>query len=404
MLVLYALREAFQSLTTHIYRTLSMGFGVLWAIFILVLLLGVGNGFHNGISNAFAKYGAKTMIIWGGSTAGTHYPIPTAMATNLSEPFGAIQHVSPMLGYNSLVKYATKKVNAWIWGCDPCYALLAQLPMQEGRFFTARDAVAVQPICVIGINIKEKLFGTASAIGQYIFLGDMGLQVVGVLDALDASLYNEPNAIWLTNGLFKHIYPKHSHYVDSIRLTLVPTAHEEVMEAQFRSYFARHLNFDAQDPKRLCVFSIAKHADKFHRFFKNIATFNAIIGICLLVTGMVGISNMMLVTVQERTQEMAIRRVLGSRSIEIVAIILCEAVMVTLVAGMIGFTVSFSLMQLLNKLVVPLCKAYYLSTLTCSSGAIFGGLGLLTLSSCLAGIVPAVRAVKIKPVQALGST
>ncbi|CAH2559862.1 ABC transporter permease [Cardinium endosymbiont of Oedothorax gibbosus] len=402
MLVLYALREAYQNLKTHASRTLAMSFGVLWAIFVLVLLLGIGNGFHNGVSEAFAKYGAKTMIIWGGRSAGGHHPIPLGMAANLSDPFSAIQHVSPILRHNSPVRYATKKVTVSILGCDPCYALLTHLPIQEGRFFTARDKVAVNNICVVGINIKEKLFGEASAIGQYIFLGDSGLQVVGVLDR-DVNFYNEPNAILLTNGLFKQLFPKRSDYVDSIRLTLLPTVREEVVEAQFRSYFARHLNFDVKDTKGLGLFSLAKHAAQFDNFFKNISIFNTIIGICLLITGMVGISNMMLVTIQERIQEMAIRKVLGSRSIEIVAMILCEVAIVTLVAGIIGFTAGFSLMQLLNTWVVPLCKAYHLSNLTCPPSFIFGGMGLIALTSCLAGIIPAIRAVHIKPVEALGS-
>ncbi|MGI2299468.1 ABC transporter permease [Candidatus Cardinium hertigii] len=399
-MLLYALREAAQSLNTHRSRTFSMGFGIWWAIFILVLILGVGNGFHHGVSNAFAKYGTKKMVIWGGSTAGNHHPIPTTMVGNLAKAFPSIQHLSPMLGCNSPVKYAFQKVDTQIWGCDPSYALLTHLPIQEGRFFTLRDAVAVHNICVIGINIKEKLFGAASAIGKYIFLGDMGLQVVGVLDAFNG-MYNESNALLLTNSLFKQVFPKYSDHVNSIRLTLVPTAREEVVASQFRSYFGRHLHFDVQNTKGLGLFSLTKHANKFHRFFNNLAIFNAIIGICLLLTGMVGISNMMLVTVQERTQELAIRRVLGSRSTEIVLMILWETVMVTFVAGMIGFTASFSLMQLLNQWVVPLCQTYYLSTLTCSPESIFVGLGFITLSSSLAAIVPAIRAVKIKPIEAL---
>ncbi|TSJ80594.1 MAG: ABC transporter permease [Candidatus Cardinium sp.] len=402
MLILYALREAYQSLKTHMYRALAMGFGVSWAIFVLVLLLGIGNGFHNGISQAFAKYGVKTMIIWGGKSAGSNHPIPLEMAANLSKPFGTIQHASPILWHDSPVRYGTKQVAVWALGCDPCYASLANLSMQEGRFFTPRDQVALHHVCVMGICIKKKLFGAASAIGQYIFLGDTALQVVGVLDPLDTSLYSEAHAILLTDGLFKKIFSKHSHYTGAIRLTLVPTAREEVVETQFRTYFARHLNFDVKDTKALGLFSIAKHADKFNRFFKNISIFNTIIGIFLLIIGIVGISNMMLVTIQERRQEIAIRKVLGGRSIEIVAMILSEVVIVTLIAGIIGFAAGCALMQLLNKWVVPLCKAYYLSTLTCPPSFVLGGLGLTALTSCLAGMLPTIRAVRIKPVEALG--
>lgn len=403
MSILDPFREACQSLKIHTARTFSMGFGVLWAIFMLVLLVAFGNGVHNGVAQAFAKYGTKTMILWQGTSGGSHHPIPLAMATNLSEPFHAIQYVSPILWHSSHVSYATKKINASILGCDPCYLLLANLSLQEGRFFTPRDAVAADDLCVIGIAVKERLFGAASAIGKYIFLEGIGLKVVGVLDPLDASLYHESDAILLTNSLFKKIFPQRSNYVSAIRLTLLPDACPAVAETQFRAYFARHLNFDAKNPQALSLFSIAKHAAKFDAFFRNIFIFNAILGVCLLITGIVAMSNMMLVTIQERKQEMAIRRVLGSRSIEIVAMILAEVVMVTLVAGMVGFVAGFGLIQLLNKWLVPLCKDYYLATLTCPPSFILTGLGLIALASCLAGILPAIRAVNIKPVEALGS-
>ncbi|WP_419241795.1 ABC transporter permease [Cardinium endosymbiont of Nabis limbatus] len=403
MRIVHAFREAYQSLKTHMYRTLSMGFGVSWAIFVLVLLLGISNGFRNGVAESFAKYGVKTMIIWGGSSAGKHCAIPLEMASNLSQPFHAIQYISPMLGRNSPVKYATNQVAASVLGCDACYPVLANLSIQEGRFFTPRDAAVGNKVCVMGISVKEKLFGAASPIGQYIFLKGVGLQVVGVLDPLDASLYGEDNRILITNSLFKTLFPKCSHEVGSIRLTLVPTARAEMVEAQLRGYLARHLNVDVNDRQAIHLWSMAKHTDKFDKFFKNIAIFNAIIGICLLITGIVAISNMMLVAIQERRQEIAIRKVLGGRSIEIVAMILAEVVMVTLVAGIIGFIVGFALMQLLNRWVVPLCKAYYLSPLTCPPSFIFGGLGLIALTSCLAGMLPAIRALRIKPVEALGS-
>ncbi|AXI24233.1 FtsX-like permease family protein [Cardinium endosymbiont of Sogatella furcifera] len=403
MCVLHALKEAYQRLTTYTTQTLSMGFGLLWAVFIWMLLLAVGNGFHNGVSEVFAKYGAKTITIRGGSSAGVHHAIPAAMAVNLSQSFHTIQHSSPILQCKHPVRYATQKVTAPILGCAPCYALLAHLPIQEGRFFTPRDAGVGNNICILGINMKEKLFGHASALGQYIFLGDIGLQVVGVLDTLEASLYGESNAILLPHSLCKALFPQRSHYVDAIRLTLVPTAREAVVEKQLRAYFARHLHFDVNDTQALELFSITKHADKFHKLFNNIAIFNTIIGICLLITGMVGMGNMMLVTIQERRNEMAIRNVLGSRSIDIMAMIVCEVVMVTLVAGIIGFGAGFTLIQLFNKWVVPLCKTYYLSTLTFPLEYMLGGLGLIIATSCLAGMLPAMRAVQIKPIEALGN-
>lgn len=401
----YPLREACQSLSTHKSRTLSMGFGVLWGIFVLVLLLGTGNGFHNGISEVFKKFGEKTMVIWAGQSAGRMNHITTALASNFPEKFSLVQQSSPLFLHYSKVIYQDKVAQRGrIMGLDRCYASIANVPIQAGRFFTTHDEEEATNLCILGLKIKKSLFGEAPAVGKYVLLDGICLQVVGVLDELDVTLNDESNAVLVTNSFLKRLLPDARCYVDWINLTLMPGADENLAEAQFRAYFSRHLNFDVKDEKAMHVFSMAKHAAKFHNLFKNIATFVWIIGVCFLITGIVGIANMMLVTIQERTQEIAIRKVLGGRSVEIVAMILWEVAIVTFVAGIVGFTAGFSLIQLINKWIVPLYnKKYYLSQLTCPPEYILGGLGLIFLSSCVAGIVPAIKAVKIKPVEALGS-
>jgi putative ABC transport system permease protein len=276
------------------------------------------------------------------------------------------------------------------------------LSIQEGRFFTAHDEAEASDICIIGLKLKEQLFGKEKAIGKYILLGSKGLQVVGVLDQTNDLVLSRNSDLLVTNSFFKKIFPRESRYVWLIRLTLRPTANIELTEAQCRSYFSRHLNFDINDKKSLFICSVARHANEWHNFFKNVATFNWIIGVCFLLTGIVGISNMMLVTIYERIEEIAIRRVLGARTVEIGTMILWEIALVTFIAGIIGFAAGFVLLQLLNNAVVPLIKSYYLSKLTCPSEFIMGGLGFIFLASCLASIVPIIRAVKIKPVQALG--
>lgn len=403
MLVLYAFREAWQSLIFHRSRTLSMGFGLFWAVFIFALLVGIANGFHNGVSESFEKYGTKTILIYPSNRGATNYPIPQEMVSKLKKSFKTIQQISSISIYTMPVNYETKNYIIPVLGCPPAYALLAYLPLAAGRFFTPRDEIAGHSICVLGTHIKEKLFGKASAIGKYIFLGNMGLQVVGVLDVLDIGIYGESDAILVSNTLFSKLFPKRSHYITSIRMNLEPSASEETVAKQLDSYFARHLRFDVKDEKKIFIFSIAKYAAKFHRFFKNIFIFNAIIGICLLITGMVTVSSMMLISIHERRQELAIRKVLSNRSVEIVAMVLSEVIIVTLLASIIGFLTSYTLIQSLNKFIVPLSRAYYLSTLTYPPIFIGGGYICLLLGSSLAAIIPAIKALRIKPIQALGT-
>ncbi|AWN82264.1 ABC transporter permease [Candidatus Cardinium hertigii] len=402
---LHAFKEAYQSIRTHKTRTLSMGFGVSLAIFILQLLLTVGNSLHTGITQIFAKYGEKTMWIYRGSKNGIPILIPTELVVPFSKQFKIIHHITPQWFHyasNKKATYANKTTTPWLTGVDPTYATLANIELQAGRFITARDITAAADICVLGADIKKDLFGATAAIGKLILLGNKSLQVVGVLE--DAShLKMISDCIVLGSSLFKKLQLRARDYVTSIRLTLMPTAHAVAAEKQFRSYFARQLHFNPTDKKAIGIFSMEQHAAKFHRFFQNLSTANWIIGILFLITGIVSLSNMMLVTIHERTKEIAIRRVLGSSITAIIAMVTWEVLLVTMLAGALGSISSFALIQLLNKWVIPAYKDYYFTNLTCSFEIMLSCLGLLCLTSSLTTVAPVIRAIRIKPVTALNN-
>ncbi|MDD9139760.1 MAG: ABC transporter permease [Candidatus Cardinium sp.] len=402
---LHAFKEAYQSVRTHKTRTLSMGFGVSLAIFMLQLSLAVGHSLHKGVSQAFAKYGEKSMWIY---VYGKGIPIPTELVASLAKQFKAIRHISSTEWHwspNEKVTYSNKTISSpFFLATDPIFATQYSMELQEGRFITTRDIATIADTCVVGATIKKALFGETAAVGKSIIWGSKCLKVVGVIeDTLHLSWLS--NRILLGNSLYKSLYPENPRY-STIRLTLMPTAHSAVAEKQFRFYLARQLNVDPNDTKAIRIFSLEKHAARFHRFFKNLSIASWIMGILLLVTGIVNLSNMMLVTIQERTKEIAIRRVLGSSVTAIIALIAWEVLLVTMVAGVLGGLSNFALMQLLNKWVIPLCihKGYFLfTTLTCSFEMMLSCLGLLYLTSTLTSIAPIIRAIRIKPATALNS-
>ncbi len=404
MLVLYALKEAYQTVVMHRARTLSMGFGVGWALFILIVLLGIGNGFRDGVQNEFAKYGQKTMFFWSSRTEEGYHPIPTELTHCLSQKIEGIDQYTPFnVSWDAAIRYEAHTEASTIFAIDACFASLANLSIKEGRFFTAHDEATANNVCVLGIKLKEKLFGDASAIGQYVFANDTGLRVVGILDALTSHMHGEEDRLLVTNSFYRRWLLPHSQYISQVRLTLFPETDDQRVEKQLRSYFARHLNLDPNNERLFRILNINTHAKAFQKLFHNTAIFIWLIGICFLITGAVGTTNMMLVTIQERTQEFAIRRVLGARSREIVCMILGEVTIVTLCAGIIGYVAGFSCLHLLNTWVVPLGKSYCLAALTCPADFIVKGLGAICVTSCLAGILPAYRALKIKPVEALNN-
>ncbi|MBX9889751.1 MAG: ABC transporter permease, partial [Amoebophilaceae bacterium] len=169
MFFFYTLREALQSLYTHKSRVLSMGFGVLWAIFILILLVSTGDSLHRGVTCAFEKYGEKTIILW------SNQGIPIPMTENLNAKFDHIKQVSPMLMRNRVgALYGSHKETIQLFAVDACYASLANMRVKEGRFFSTRDEKAAQNLCILGARIKERLFRQTAALGKYVCIDGVG--------------------------------------------------------------------------------------------------------------------------------------------------------------------------------------------------------------------------------------
>ena len=398
MFFFYTLKEALQSLYTHKSRVLSMGFGVLWAIFILTLLLATGDSLHRGVTCSFEQYGEKTIILW------SNQGIPLPMTEKLNTKFDHIKQVSPMLMRNQVgAHYESNKEIVKLFGVDACYASLANMRVKEGRFFSTRDETTAQNLCLLGARIKEKLFRQTTALGKYVCIDGVGMRVIGILDDLGNNMQGEQDYVWVTNSFAKKAFLQQGLFVSAIRFTLVPTADDKAVEQQLRSYFLRHLP-NAHDKQTLGLFNMAAYAHKFHVFFKNLTIGSWIIGICFLITGIVGITNMMLVMVQDRRQELSIRRILGARSREIIAMILWEAVIVTFLAGLLGLLGGYTLLHLLNKYIVPLLKNYYMTPLSCSFRFILRGFGFILLSSGAAAIYPVVRALKIRPIEGLNDS
>lgn len=403
MLFFYALKEAHQTLATHGRRTACMAFGMGWVLFVWIALIGIGNGFQDGVRNAFAKYGEKTLIMWTDwNEAGEYRPIPTELTQDLDQKIQGVHRYTPMHWHlGTTVRYAAQTERTSILAVDACFASLAHTSIQTGRFFTERDADSASNVCVLGVRLKEKLFGRATALGKRVFTKGIGLQVIGILDVLPSNLHGEEDFLLVTHNWSRRYLPAQSRYVDQVRLTLLPEADDQRVEKQLRSYFARHLNLDPTNERFLRIWNITTHANNFRKLFRNTAIFTWIVGICFSIAGAMGTVNALLATIQTRTQEFAVRKVLGARTREIAWLILAEVFLLSLCAGSVGCIAGFSCLHLLNSWIVPLGERYFLAALSCPVACAFQGIGTIFLANGLATILPVYRALKIKPVEAL---
>ena len=346
------------------------------------------------------------MVLWGGQrAAGDAVLFSTPLLHKVQHSIAGIQHITPVdRGYQPfLLRYMGEAYNqATVQGVGVSYAQISQLVLKRGRFFNHRDEAAARPVCVIGHDIQRILFKREDPIGKSISVGGHYFQVVGTLDK-EAAINRGEQKYVLTPFQTMCTTFNRSAECQQFRVSLHPEAIAQTVEQKVRTYLAEQLCFDKSDSKALYALNFGKETQKFNDLFGGIRTFFWAIGVCLLLSGMMGVSNMVLVSVKERTQEIGIRKVLGASSKEILAMILSESVFISLTAGIVGMAAGIGSIYLLNRVLdyVDPAQNLLIAHLAFKLPAAMAALLLLVMAGALAGIIPAKKATAILPIKAL---
>ena len=408
MSVFYYLEETFQNLRQHKLRSMLTGFGVAWGIFILVLLLGVGEGFYHGTFRKFSGYAKNSVWFWGGQrAAGDPVLFSAPLLYKMKHSIAEIQHLSPVaMGYQPvLLRYMGEDYNqAAVQGISASYAQISQLILKKGRFLNERDESTARPVCVIGHDVQRILFKREDPIGKFMSVGGHYFQVVGTLDKDAAINRREQKSVLTSFQTFCQTFNR-SAECQEFRISLQPGTIAQTVEQEVRTYLAERLCFDQSDAKELYVFNFGKETQKFNDLFGGIRVFLWTIGVCLLLSGMMGVSNMVLVSVKERTQEIGIRKVLGASSKEILVMILSESVFISLTSGIVGMAAGIGSICLLNRVLdyADPAQNLLIAHLAFRLPAAMAALLLLVMAGALAGMMPAKKATDILPIQALNT-
>jgi putative ABC transport system permease protein len=237
---------------------------------------------------------------------------------------------------------------ATIQGVDASYAQIIQLVLKEGRFLNQRDEAAARPVCVIGHDIQHILFKKEDPIGKFISVGGHYFRVVGTLDEEAAINRGEQKSVFTSFQALCKTFNRSAECYE-FRISLHPEAVAQTVEQEVRTYLAKQLCFDKKDAKALYVFNFGKETQKFNDLFGGIRTFLWAVGACLLLSGVMGVSNMVLVSVKERTQEIGIRKVLGASAKEILLMILSESIVISLTSGLVGMAAGMGSLYMLNR-------------------------------------------------------
>lgn len=410
--------EILQALTANVFRTVLTAFGVFWGIFILVILLAAGNGLENGVKKGFDGIATNTMFMWSQTTSKAYKGLPKVRrydfrnsdVASLKEAFPDLLYVSPrnqlgdFNGTNNVVR-GTKTSAFTIYGDYP--ELIKQQPMDiiKGRFINQQDIFERRKVAIIGKGVTTELYGKEEeAVGTYIKINGINFMVVGVYNSKQqgGNAQQEQKNIFIPFTTFQQAF----NYGDKVGWMAL-TAKDETSITDLKPQILEKIkalhSINPADERAVGNFDLYEQFNKVQSLFNILKIIAYFVGTLVLISGVIGISNIMLIVVKERTKEIGIRRALGATPAAIRGQILSESIFLTIISGMLGIAVATGIIALLNMALdsMPPDSNTMFANPSVDLGVVFVALLILVGSGLLAGFIPAQIAIKVKPVDAL---
>jgi putative ABC transport system permease protein len=399
-------QEIFSTVRKNKLRTFLTSFSVAWGIFMLVILLGAGKGLQNGFEHDFRDDAINSIWIRAGQTSepfqgmnpGRYLRFENADFDYITTTIPGIEHKTVRVElWNQLVFFGKNSATFNIRAVHPDHQILENTLIDEGRFINPNDLVEFRKVACIGRKVKDELFKGKNPIGSYINVNGINFKVVGVFR--DSGSDNEENMVYLPVTTAQRAFNRKNR-VDRIMFTTGQASLEEseemAMEAK-RKLAERH-RFSVTDDRAVYVRNNNEGFEKIMGVLRGIELFVWIIGVMTIIAGIVGIGNIMMIVVKERTREIGIRKALGATPYSIVSLVLQESVVITSVAGYLGMLAGIVLLAYVSSLTTD--PGIFMHPGVELSTALTAVLVLVT-AGLLAGFIPAMRAASIEPIEAL---
>jgi len=404
-------REIGDSLLRNKSRSLLTGFGIFWGLFMLLFMIGGGEGLSKMLSKNFEGFASNTIIMWSGQTTrpykgfqqGRYWDFDLSDLESMRNTIPELDIIAPVFSWWARsAEYGTKTINCNMKGVPPEYSHIEEPQLKYGRYINETDSQLERKVCVIGKRIYNSLFPEGGdPCGKTIKIASIYFQVIGVdISAGNISIQgNADQAVIVPMPVLQKLRNTGKR-VDMIAVTGKPGVLMSSLEPKLRQLMSRKHIFDPEDRPAMGIMNAEQIFLLMDNLFKGVNFLIWLVGLGTILAGAIGVSNIMMVTVKERTTEIGIRRAIGATPGQILSQILAESVTLTLVAGSAGIMLAVLMLSGLEKLVamnpdntpVPFQVGFWTAV---------AALGLLAVMGMLAGLAPALRAMNIKPVDAM---
>ena len=403
--------EAYDAMRHNRRRTALTMLGMGWGIATVVMLLAYGDGFGHAFANIFANFGTKLTIVVpgktsmqaGGQKSGVQIRFTQddveALATNLPQ----VTRITPEVTKQVNVQYDTRVFTFPVSGNDPDVISIRALKLGPGRFYNMEDQNQHARVAVIGSEAKEKLFSGRNALGEHIRLDGLSFEVVGVLSAKMQEGNDDINrVVYIPFTTMSDL--KDTHYLDSIWFNYDTPEYERI-EPAVRSIMASQHKFSQTDHQAVRVFNLMMQLHQFEIISLGLKILMGFIGALTLGIGGVGLMNIMLVSVTQRTREIGVQKALGAQRWYILMQFLAEALTITFIGGVLGVILAYVVALSVGRL--TLYSAFAKNgeagdiRLIIAPGTLIASTLILGAVGLISGMVPALRASRMDPVEAL---